>query len=146
MGVRRLSERPISIIVTLTSNVWYRFKVKSVVELALPRPVLKGRLFDMLRDHYDGRMTSQGGGSQQVADDLDVQHHVTRLVCVIDVSQSMGEGYGCEDVSKLDRVKAFVHLLMTSLNEEDSLAIVAFGTKAEVVCKLRKMTPDAKVD
>jgi len=48
-------------------------------------------------------------------------------------------------LSKLDRVKMFVELLIKTIRSDDMLAIVTFGTTARVVQPLRRMTDDAKV-
>jgi len=48
-------------------------------------------------------------------------------------------------LSKLDRVKLFVELLIKTIRNEDMLAIVTFGTTARVVQPLRRMTDDVKV-
>ena len=124
----------------LYSNLF--FQMQSVIEFSLPRPTLKGRLFDMLRDHYDNRIMTTTSLTPISA----VQHrHPMRIVCVIDVSQSMTDTYANDNVSKLDRVKAFIHMLVNSLNEEDSLGIVTFGTKAKVLCRLNKVTAEFQV-
>ena len=43
------------------------------------------------------------------------------------------------------QVKLFAQLLASTMDEEDYLGIVTFGTKANVVLPLMKMTPEAKV-
>jgi len=48
-------------------------------------------------------------------------------------------------LSKLDRVKMFVELLIKTIRSEDMLAIVTFGTTARVVLPLRRMSDDDKV-
>ena len=48
-------------------------------------------------------------------------------------------------LSKLDRVKLFVELLIKAIRNDDMLSIVTFGTTARVVQPLRRMTDDAKV-
>ena len=48
-------------------------------------------------------------------------------------------------LSKLERVKMFVELLIKTIRNEDMLAIVTFGTTARVVLPLRRMADDAKV-
>ena len=71
-----------------------------------------------------------------------------RLACVLDVSHSMGEQYGPDPLApcKLERVKLFARLLVQhALGNEDQLAIVTFGTTAEVVLPLKRMTEDAQV-
>ncbi|KAK2169337.1 hypothetical protein LSH36_11g12001 [Paralvinella palmiformis] len=69
-----------------------------------------------------------------------------RLVCVIDVSHSMAEPYGPDDdVSKLDKVKMFIQLLIHSLNNDDYLSIVTFGTVSNVIFPLTRMSRDGKV-
>ena len=69
-----------------------------------------------------------------------------RLVCVIDVSHSMAEPYGTDlTLSKLDKVKLFAKLLVNTIGHEDHLAIVIFGTTAEVIAPLKKMSTDVKV-
>jgi len=48
-------------------------------------------------------------------------------------------------LSKLDRVKLFVELLIKTVRSDDMLAVVTFGTSARVVQPLRRMSDDAKV-
>ena len=48
-------------------------------------------------------------------------------------------------LSKLDRVKLFVELLIKTIGSDDMLSIVTFATSARVVQPLRRMTDDAKV-
>jgi len=70
-----------------------------------------------------------------------------RLACVLDVSHSMAETYGPDSngASKLERVKRFAKLLVASIGNEDQLSIVTFGTTAEVVVPLKRMTEEAQV-
>ncbi|ESO10795.1 hypothetical protein HELRODRAFT_167294 [Helobdella robusta] len=93
-----------------------------------------------------------------------------RLICLIDVSHSMAECYGDRDVpgdsisgsssnlsggpaataasaagfSKLDRIKIFGKLLAEVIGEENQVGVVVFGTNAEVLLPMCKMTADAK--
>jgi len=48
-------------------------------------------------------------------------------------------------LSKLDRVKMFVELLVKTIRNDDMLGIVTFGTTARVVLPLRRMSDDDKV-
>ena len=48
-------------------------------------------------------------------------------------------------LSKLDRVKMFVELLIKTIRNDDMLSVVAFGTTARVVLPLRRMSDEAKV-
>ena len=48
-------------------------------------------------------------------------------------------------LSKLDRVKLFVELLIKTIRSDDMLSVVTFGTTARVVLPLRRMSDDAKV-
>ena len=69
-----------------------------------------------------------------------------RLAVVIDISHSMEEVYGPDDqMSKLEKVKLFAQLLASTMDEDDYLAIITFGTKANIALPLMKMTPEAKV-
>lgn len=68
-----------------------------------------------------------------------------RIVCVIDVSHSMSEPYGPDKkLSKLERIKLFAKLLINTIGHEDHLSIVTFGTTAQVIVPLMKMSIDAK--
>ena len=70
-----------------------------------------------------------------------------RLTVVIDISHSMSEPYGADDqMSKLDKVKLFAQLLAATMDEEDYMGIVTFGTVAQIVMPLTKMDPEAKVN
>lgn len=69
-----------------------------------------------------------------------------RVVVVLDVSHSMAEPYGSDSkLSKLERIKLFAKLLVKTIGHEDHLSLVIFGTTAEVVFPLKKMSADAKV-
>ena len=57
----------------------------------------------------------------------------------------MSESYGPDDtISKLDKIKMFAQLLVRSMNEEDFLSIITFGTNSDVVFPLSRMTDDDK--
>jgi len=66
------------------------------------------------------------------------------LLCFIQASTSQSSDTA-SPLSKLDRVKLFVELLVKTIRNEDMLAIVTFGTTARVVQPLRRMTDDVKV-
>jgi len=69
-----------------------------------------------------------------------------RIVVVLDVSHSMSESYGSDSkLSKLERIKLFAKLLVKTIGHEDHLSMVTFGTTAEVVFPLRRMSTEAKV-
>ena len=48
-------------------------------------------------------------------------------------------------MSKLDRTKIFINILVQQMKAEDYLGIVAFGTTAKLISPLVKMTEDNKV-
>ena len=69
-----------------------------------------------------------------------------RLVCVLDASLSMRESYGPDErLSKIDRVKIFVQLLVKTMSNDDWLGIVTFGADARVVLPLQRLTEEVKV-
>ena len=71
----------------------------------------------------------------------------SRLVCVLDASLSMRESYGPDErLSKIDRVKIFVQLLVKTMSSDDWLGIVTFGTDARVVLPLQRLTEEVKVN
>ncbi len=58
----------------------------------------------------------------------------------------MSEPYGPDEtLSKLERMKLFAQLLVRALSEEDFLGIVTFGTHADVVFPLTRMSEHEKV-
>ena len=64
----------------------------------------------------------------------------------MDASHSMAEPYGPDDnISKLDKIKLFTQLLVRSMNDDDSLGIVIFGTQAKVALPLSTMSQENKV-
>ena len=68
-----------------------------------------------------------------------------RLVVVLDISCSMEEPYGPDGISKLDKIKMFVRLLVENMSPEDDLGIVTFGTVSNVALPLTRMDLDGKV-
>jgi len=48
-------------------------------------------------------------------------------------------------LTKLERVKMFVDLLIKTIRTDDMLSIVTFGTTARVVQPMRRMCDEAKV-
>ena len=57
----------------------------------------------------------------------------------------MEEPYGPDGISKLDKIKMFVRLLVENMSPEDDLGIVTFGTVSNVALPLTRMDLDGKV-
>ncbi|CAH1796819.1 unnamed protein product [Owenia fusiformis] len=68
-----------------------------------------------------------------------------RIQCVIDISYSMEEPYGNDDISKLDKMKMFSQLLVEFLSDDDILGIVTFGTDAWITLPPTHMTAKGKL-
>lgn len=70
----------------------------------------------------------------------------TAFVCVIDVSGSMGDAVGAGEAgsdqaySRLDLVKHVLNVLISSLDQNDMLALIAFSDQSELVMELSPMT------
>lgn len=73
------------------------------------------------------------------------------VVCVIDVSGSMGQEVGAGEAitnraySRLDLVKHVLNVLITSLHEHDRLALVTFSDETELVMSLTSMSNENKM-
>ena len=77
-----------------------------------------------------------------------VERRPISIVAVIDISGSMGTSVGRAEGSKaftrLDLVKHVLNVLITSLNKDDYLSLIAFSDETEIILEISEMDEENK--
>lgn len=71
-----------------------------------------------------------------------------RLVCLFDISGSMGQQFGSKArrrETKIVKMRNIAKLMANTLDDTDYLGVIAFGDDTEVLSPMTKNEPSAKV-